>query len=84
VTPLSLTQTVTFVRWQTLPTQPADNGEKKPEAPVESIHTEDRGAWTEILAGNDEIMGLRRAMRKAQDAPALNSAPNTQRSSAEP
>ena len=26
--------------------------------PVDSIHAEDRGAWTEILAGNDLILGV--------------------------
>ena len=29
--------------------------------PVESIHVENRGAWTEILAGKDRIMGITEA-----------------------
>lgn len=29
--------------------------------PVASIHAEDRGTWTEILAGNDRIMGITEA-----------------------
>lgn len=31
---------------------------KNSGVPVETIHAEDRGTWTEILAGNDRIMGI--------------------------
>ena len=36
---------------------------------IEAIHAEDRGAWTEILAGSDRIMGITEADAKAAERP---------------
>jgi len=36
---------------------------------IESIHAEDRGTWTEILAGNDRIMGITEADARAAERP---------------
>jgi small-conductance mechanosensitive channel len=37
--------------------------------PIESIHSEDRGTWTEILAGSNRIMGITEADAKAAERP---------------
>jgi len=36
---------------------------------IDSIHVEDRGTWSEILAGNDRIMGITEADAKAAEQP---------------
>ena len=36
---------------------------------IETIHAEDRGTWTEILAGNNRIMGITEADAKAAERP---------------
>jgi small-conductance mechanosensitive channel len=36
---------------------------------IEAIHAEDRGTWTEILAGNNRIMGITEADAKAAERP---------------
>jgi small-conductance mechanosensitive channel len=36
---------------------------------IEAIHAEDRGAWTEILAGSDRIMGITEGDAKAAERP---------------
>lgn len=41
----------------------------RPQVGIESIHTEDRGAWTEILAGSDRIMGITENDARAAERP---------------
>ena len=36
---------------------------------IDSIHMQDRGTWSEILAGNDRIMGITEADAKAAEQP---------------
>ena len=40
--------------------------------PIESIHSEDRGTWTEILAGSNRIMGVTEADAEAAERPRAN------------
>jgi small-conductance mechanosensitive channel len=42
---------------------------RKRNVAVEAIHAEDRGAWTEILAGSDRIMGITESDAKAAEHP---------------
>jgi small-conductance mechanosensitive channel len=42
---------------------------RKRNVAVEAIHAEDRGAWTEILAGSDRIMGITESDAKAAERP---------------
>ena len=37
--------------------------------PLDAIHAEERGTWTEILAGSDRIMGITEADSKAAERP---------------
>ena len=40
---------------------------KRRDIAIEAIHTEDRGIWTEILAGTDRIMGITEADAQATE-----------------
>ena len=37
--------------------------------PLDAIHAEDRGAWTEVIAGNNRIMAITEADSKAAERP---------------
>jgi small-conductance mechanosensitive channel len=41
----------------------------KRNVPIEAIHAEERGTWTEILAGSDRIMGVTESDAKAAERP---------------